>query len=244
MMKCKISYNDSILNELYTEKIMEPALFKDIQTINSAVIEKFFACSLRTDPIATYDYYRVLHNFKNSVRLVLIHYLGVAMESHFLQNSHYGTPLQKWRIIVNEDLDKATESAKILMNQLERLGHYTDDEDYNYKSTVSDFWPNAKQYYAYFNQHYSCGKVDEEGIFLHSSWFEIIQDSKPMCSVIVHEIDSYEKRQSLIDRTECVYKQLINDENLLRKYILEHFTSKELLLQIQEPLNVRKGYFL
>lgn len=207
---------------------MSQALFEDIEILSSMIIDEFINIDKKTDPIAVYDCYRALDEFINKVHTVLVHYLGIPLDSDCLQNSHLGTPIDKWRFFTNKDLEAATIAARDYLSKLSCLGHYIDE--YEWVSVSDQFWKKNMSYYSYIHDEYSCGMIDTTGEVIHAFYFEFKKGEKPIFSQVVFEVDTFEKRMALIRRSDDIYKSLLKISNMLRGYLMEHFTLEDILL--------------
>jgi hypothetical protein len=62
----------------------------------------------------------------NSYRHALNHYLTVPLSSHFLQNSSFGSPYEKWAHFTNEDFSLVSFAVHNLLRYTSRLFHETE----------------------------------------------------------------------------------------------------------------------
>lgn len=202
-------------------------LFEDIQILTTLAVDEFVANHLPFNPIATYDCYRALHRLNASIHIVLVHYLGISHESSFLQNSQHGSPLQKWRMFTNQDLECANEAVREFMSKLRGLGNYHEHEEWS--SVLEQYWWHGKHYDAYFRFNYSCGYIDEEGKEIISSSFELTPKKGANLIEVTHDIDTHEKRLALIEETKIIHRALIKAENDLRAFLLMRVNLEDLI---------------
>jgi hypothetical protein len=211
-------------------------LYEDIYDLAATIIHAYVSQDGETSPIGTYDCYRALNRFNGTFKTLLVHYLPISLDAEYLQNSSFGTPLQKWRYFTNQDFEQTTQAAKSLALSLRELG-YQDDEEF--VSIVAKQIRSCKQYYGFFQTEYDGGIISEEGERINTLSFETSDDTlgeKP----ITLDISTFEKKSILVRESETIYRQFVDLENQMRQLIMKRFTIEDILFK-EHSHSVKRG---
>lgn len=168
-------------------------------------------------PKNIYDTYLALKGVIEYINLVSEHYLVMDFSEDFLQNSSHGTPQEKWRVVLNEDLEKLNTHIK---KYLSTIYIYT-----------SDMY-NAKAYYGYVNQSYDIGHIPPCSMELISRTITTKKfDSKNYYLEKIQKLDltNYEQKVLLRDELRAKREILISYNEKLKEYILKRITIKDIL---------------
>jgi hypothetical protein len=102
--------------------------------------------------------YHNLCNVIDSTRHALNHYFTLKLNKSFLQNSHIGTPYQKWAKFTNEDFQQVDDNLKSLFPIIVQL--YNDisctNNDYSHDVKSIDIWLDK------VNEEYSCLRANPD----------------------------------------------------------------------------------
>lgn len=177
-----------------------------------------------------YDSYRSLSEMISKIHLVADHYLALKLDESFLQNSSYGEPKEKWRHVLNDDLELLNQSVKKYLLCLEALSvidpKYPEEPIYLLAQKF-----NEKAYYGFVRDHYNVGYVNAKGTHLNSVTLTTIYDPDNYYVSKSHhiEIDTYEKKvalQAFLKEKETRFTEFKKD---LALYLKNHYTIEDLL---------------
>jgi sRNA-binding regulator protein Hfq len=82
-------------------------MLKDVLKLTKLFYNEFLVNGkVPVSAICLYDSYRLLNEVISHIHLVAKHYLALRLDEDFLQHSSLGEPKEKWRHVLNEDLEK------------------------------------------------------------------------------------------------------------------------------------------
>ena len=136
-------------------------MLKDVLFITKEVFSKALSKkkNLR-NPKRVYDVFRSFQEVISDVDLVANHYLALDFTEYYLQNSSFGEPVDKWRYVLNKDLEELNGTVKEYLQNLSYLSH----DDSSFETYVNEIF-NAKVYYAFVRDKYNVGFVEQKGNF-------------------------------------------------------------------------------
>ena len=178
-------------------------------------------------PKKVYDVYRNLQEVISDVKLVANHYLALDFSEHYLQNSSWGEPIDKWRKFFNEDLAELNESVKTYLLNLAHLGH----GDFGFETYVNTIY-SAKTYYSFVRDNYSVGFVEPKCTFLHINNLKIEQTKIESFYISEHkkiDLSTFEDRVSLKDELNEINTQLQEELKKLKQYIKDRYSLDDLI---------------
>lgn len=196
-----------------TKKVFDEALIKEE---NLRVAKK------------VYDVFRNLQNVICDVNLVANHYLALDFTEHYLQNSSWGEPIDKWRKFFNEDLEQLNESIKIYLHNLSHLAH----GDFGFETYVNTIY-SAKTYYSFVRDKYSVGFVEPKCNFLHITGLKT--DLTKIESLYIYEhkkidLSTFEARVNLKNELNIINDELKEELKKLKQYIKDRYSLDDLLI--------------
>ena len=132
------------------------AILEDVVEMTQKVFGKFIA---KTKPLPSavrvYDTSKALQKVIKHTDLVANHYLASSFEEPFLQNSSCGAPIDKWRFVLNRDLEKLNESSKKYLLVLSSLRN---ERMHGFDNFLSELY-RTKIFHSYVSEAYYIGKV-------------------------------------------------------------------------------------
>ena len=203
-------------------------MLKDVLFITKEVFSKALSKkkNLR-NPKRVYDVFRSFQEVISDVNLVANHYLALDFTEHYLQNSSFGEPIDKWRYFLNKDLEELNRTVKEYLQNLSYLSH----DDSSFETYVNEIF-NAKVYYAFVRDNYNVGFVEQKGNLLHLHILKT--DKKDMQSVYIGkhkkiDLSTFEDRVSLKDELNEINIQLQEELKKLKQYIKDRYILGDLL---------------
>lgn len=203
-------------------------MLKDVLFITKEVFSKALSKkkNLR-NPKRVYDVFRSFQKVISDVNLVANHYLALDFTEHYLQNSSFGEPAEKWRYVLNKDLEELNGTVKDYLQNLSYLSH----DDSSFETYVNEIF-NAKVYYAFVRDKYNVGFVEQKGKLLHLNILET--DKKDMESFY---IGKYKKIDLSTFEAKVALQKELNDINIelkielekLKQYIKKRYSLDDLL---------------
>lgn len=205
-------------------------MLKDIRKITKYILDEFEPENKAlANPKACYDAYRKLEKLINYADLTAEHYLVRDFSEEYLQNSSYGKPEDKWRALLNRDLEKLNKSAKAFLLKLMYLS--LEDRLGSFDSLLSKKY-NTKFFYAFVRDEYNVGFIDPCGFSMISTTIDTkVHDNETLHIKKFQKIslETLEERVSL-QQAIREQKQLLEQEHArLKAYILKNFTLEILL---------------
>ncbi|MBE0496494.1 MAG: hypothetical protein IBX45_08805 [Campylobacterales bacterium] len=206
-------------------------MLKDIRKITTHLFDAFGPENKPlSSPKACYDVYRKLEKLVYCTHLVAEHYLVQDFSEEYLQNSSYGSPQNKWRTVLNGDLEKLNKAAKAYLLELMHLS--LEDSIWSFDSLLSRKY-NMKFFYAFARDEYNVGFVDPCGFSMISTTI----NTKAPDNETIHikkfqktSLETLEDRVAL-QQTLREQKQLLEQELArLKAYMLKNYTL-EMLVQ-------------
>jgi hypothetical protein len=204
----------------------------DIVAISKNIYDEIIEKEVKiANPIKVYDSYRTLQQVVKSSNLVANHYLALTFEEGFLQNSSFGSAIDKWKYFLNKDLNQLNEAVKQYLLTLYEIIMVSDKNSTFGEESILENYFNSKIYYNFVSREYSCGYVNSENLTLCMNVLVTLYDNQSYTILNKKEIDlsSYEKRKELKEHILTQIKELEQLEMKLKKYIQKNFTITDLL---------------
>ena len=201
-------------------------MLKDIVTITIETFnEAFCADKILSRPKRVYDVYRNLQELISNVSLVSNHYLALDFTEHFLENSSFGEPIDKWRYFFNEDLKKLNESIKNYLFSISYLAF----ED-GFETIVSKKY-NCKSYYGFVRDNYNIGFVEPVGSMLHITKLELKDkdNARYLAKYLKIDITTFESKKELQDKLNKRNELLKIELKKVKTYIQTKYVLDDLL---------------
>lgn len=204
-------------------------MFQDIVTLSQAtLITAIEDATIRIDVKALYDTYRAMDRAIYAMHVLEAHYLGISLESNFLQNSDHGTPFQKWYKFTEEDFDKVRIHLREFLTELVHVTYAKNQEDEEDTPTpVIEKYIRAKYIYGYFTHHYESGKLSKDGQSVVCN--KLILENNEFYNEVFISIDSFAKRVALCEEIRASVKEMKQILQAIRSFILAHVSLEELL---------------
>ena len=203
-------------------------MLKDVLFITKEVFSKALSKkkNLR-NPKRVYDVFRSFQEVISDVDLVANHYLALDFTEHYLQNSSFGEPVDKWRYVLNKDLEELNGTVKEYLQNLSYLSH----DDSSFETYVNEIF-NAKVYYAFVRDNYNVGFVEQKGNLLHLHILET--DKKDMESFYIGkhkkiDLSTFEAKVALQKELNDINVELKIELEKLKQYIKNRYNLDDLL---------------
>jgi hypothetical protein len=200
-------------------------MLEDIKVITTKIFDEFMDKELLSAKQA-YLTYLSMQKMIGDISLVADHYLALDFSEDFLQHSSFGEPANKWRYVLNEDLQTLNKSIKEFLSH---ISHLSIKDEHN---LILDKYYNAKSYYAFVKDEYNVG-------FIKPCSFEMIcktlnpniKDNQTYCISKDKRIDldTFDKRVNLQNHLKTQHNHLTKELDRLKQYILKHFDITDLL---------------
>lgn len=205
-------------------------MLKDIRKITRHILNQFEPQNKALEnPKACYDVFRKLALVIKNSHLVAEHYLVVDFNEHFLQNSSWGKPSDKWRRFFNKDLERLNIVIKEYL--LELMGLSLEDRQTSFDSLMSQKY-YIKYFYMFIKDEYNVGYVDPCGFSLISTELNTKVTDNQSINIKKFQklnLESYESRVALQENIEEERKLLEVEQARLKSYIVKNYTLKMLL---------------
>ena len=204
----------------------------DIVTISKNIYDEIIEKEVKiANPIKVYDSYRTLQQVVKSSDLVANHYLALTFEEGFLQNSSFGSAIDKWKYFLNKDINQLNEAVKQYLLTLYEIIMVSDKNSTFGEESILENYFNSKIYYNFVNREYSCGYVNSENLTLCMNVLVTLYDNQSYSILNKKEIDlsTYENRKDLKEHLHTQIKDLEQLETKLKIYIQTKFTITDLL---------------
>ncbi len=206
-------------------------MLKDVLKLSKSLYNVFLLQGKTPAKVRSlYDSYRNLDAMINKIHLVADHYLVLRLDESFLQNSSYGEPKEKWRRVLNDDLETLNQSVKKHLLCLQTL---TAIDPNNPEEPIYPLEQkfNDKAYYGFVRDHYDVGHVNAEGTHLVSMVLTNTYDPKnyQVLKADHIEIDTYEKKVALQNLLKEKAKRFAELKNDIAEYLKSHYIIEDLL---------------
>ncbi len=202
-------------------------MLEDIVEISKKVFDEAYAYngSIGRAP-DIYMIYKKLAELIVDAKCVASHYLALDMTNPFLQNSSFEEPVDKWRYVVNKDMERLNKYAKKYLLELSSL-HKEETS-----SSFLDSYFHATSYCGFIRDSYSIGRIDPCGSmmvfcvldtnFQSSKNKYLGQHGKINLSTLEARI---ELRGNIMSNCQTLNRYLKS----LRSYIVSNFTIEDLM---------------
>lgn len=181
--------------------------------------------------VALYDSYRALSQVISDIHLVAVHYLALDFNESFLKDSSWGEPKDKWRVILNGDLESLNTSIKTYLMALDALCVVEKKDDAQQVFILESYF-NSKMFYSFVRDFYNVGCVNKNATTISSSILATQFDSTKLGIKITTttDISTYDKRCLL--QAELFEKkgELSEWKTMIENYMREQYTLQDLLL--------------
>ncbi len=202
-------------------------MLKDIIKVTNFIVDSIEQSDeIVSSKIPLYDLHRKLYAVIDHIGLVANHYLALSMDEEFLQNSSFGKPMDKWRYVLNGDLQTLNKSIKKYLLQAMYIGF----ED-AFESLLSSKI-NQLSYYAFVRDDYNIGYIEPCSSLMRVTYLDTSfkVDNRYLAKYKKIELDTFEKRVEV--------KELLNNKNMelksalyrLNTYIAKNFLLDDLLV--------------
>ena len=178
-------------------------------------------------PKKVYDVYRNLQEVISDVKLVANHYLALDFTEHYLQNSSFGEPVDKWRYVLNKDLEELNGTVKEYLQNLSYLSH----DDSSFETYVNEIF-NAKVYYAFVRDNYNVGFVEQKGNLLHLHILKTDKMDIESFYIGKHkkiDLSTFEAKVALQKELNDINVELKIELEKLKQYIKNRYSLDDLL---------------
>lgn len=205
-------------------------MLKDIEKLTRFVCDQFIP---KNEPIDSglhlYRAYMALKEVIEHINLVSEHYLALDFTKEYLQNSSHGKPSDKWRYVLNEDLNTLNDSVKNYLQLLNTIA----PQNINglLRSYLSEKYKSLA-YYGVVRDEYSVGYIDAAGFTLRMTQLNTkatTSDSIYITQDTSIDLSTYEQRLELQEllRTRKQTLQIYLEE--IKQYIIKNYTLEDLL---------------
>jgi hypothetical protein len=151
----------------------------DIVAISKNIYDGIIEKELKiVNPIKVYDSYRTLQQVVKSSNLVANHYLALTFEEDFLQNSSFGSAIDKWKYFLNKDLNQLNEAVKQYLLTLYEIIMVSDKNSTFGEESILKNYFNSKIYYNFVSREYSFGYVNSENFTLSINLLLTLYDNQ------------------------------------------------------------------
>lgn len=206
-------------------------MLDDIANLTDKVLDEALASEKKLrSPKTVYDFYRALCSVIDNARLVANHYLVLDLTESFLQHSSFGEPIEKWRYVLNEDLEKLDKSSKRYLIKLSYLSF--EDANQSYLEGILSKYYNHKTYYGFVQTQYSVGHVEPCSSILYCKTLDYTVQSEDISYIgkfYKLDLSLYESKQQLQQKILDNVKRLQAKQEKLKSYILEKYSLQDLL---------------
>lgn len=212
-----------LLNKLEGQKMLKDVLFITKEVFSKALPKK----KNLKNPKRVYDVFRSFQEVISDVNLVANHYLALDFSEPYLQNSSWGEPVDKWRYVLNRDLEKLNQSVKDYLQKLSYLAH----DDFIFETYVNKIF-KAKDYYAFVRDTYNVGFVEQKGKLMHLHTLKSNKRNiKSICIDEHKEIDlsTFEAKLNLQKELNDINIELKKELEKLKEYIKNRYSLDDLL---------------
>ena len=203
-------------------------MLKDVLFITKEVFSKALSKkkNLR-NPKRVYDVFRSFQEVISDVDLVANHYLALDFTEHYLQNSSFGEPVDKWRYVLNKDLEELNGTVKEYLQNLSYLSH----DDSSFETYVNEIF-NAKVYYAFVRDNYNVGFVEQKGNLLHLHILKTDKMDIESFYIGKHkkiDLSTFEAKVALQKELNDINVELKIELEKLKQYIKKRYNLDDLL---------------
>lgn len=175
-----------------------------------------------------YDVSRVMQETIKIIQALEVHYLPLSLEDSCLQNSHYGTPFQKWLIVLEQDFDKVRQKLRQFFSELTNLTYkYFNEDGYTENISIMQHYIKAKDIFGYFSYHYESGKLSNDGRSIN--YHQLYVEQKEFYKECVIDITTYEQRIALCEKIRTSKNEMKAILDTLKSFLLQYATLEELL---------------
>jgi len=102
--------------------------------------------------------FHLLNKILNATEHAIIHYFAISLSEPFLQNSHRGSPYQKWALVTNENFQKVAQYVKSLKSFIDHFEYKKIMPQLDPSSTDIDIYKNA-MFWLHRLDEYTCCEV-------------------------------------------------------------------------------------
>ncbi len=201
-------------------------MLNDIEFITDYVFKKALDKNQTLPaPAAVYEVSKNLHEMINKINLVANHYLALDFTEEFLQNSSFGTPKDKWRYFLNEDMQCLNNSIRKYIFSLNSLSH-----ENSFGSYLNELY-KSKTLYGFVRDKYNIGLVQKDNYLSQ----KILKAKKQPFGVLdIYEektidLNNFEQREELqnnLNRKNEIFKEKLTE---IRKYICEKYILEDIV---------------
>jgi hypothetical protein len=212
-----------IINKLQGKKMLKDVLFITKEVFSKALSKKK---NLR-NPKRVYDVFRSFQEVISDVDLVANHYLALDFTEHYLQNSSFGEPVDKWRYFLNKDLEELNGTVKDYLQNLSYLSH----DDSSFETYINEIF-NAKVYYAFVRDNYNVGFVEQKGNLLHLHILKTDKMDIESFYIGKHkkiDLSTFEAKVALQKELNDINVELKIELEKLKQYIKNRYSLDDLL---------------
>jgi surface protein len=173
-------------------------LYEDLLDLTSTVINGYLVEEQRPRMFSINESFSVLCDFNEAFQTLL----PKLLDEEYAQIGG----LERWRLPINEELEKTTDAARKLALSLQGFWFVLFAE-----KSVS----LAKEYFDFFNTVYTGGSIDERGDGIDAVSFSFAQNRIVM-KKNRFEIGTFEERLDWMERSRKIHSQFVALENTLR----------------------------
>lgn len=205
-------------------------MLEDIVVNTQRVFEQFLPQNKKIQSMRTvYDLYRTMEKMVSDINKVSEHYLALKFDESYLETSTLGTTSSdKWRWVLNIDLEELNKSAKDYLMGLNCIA--IEDGKGEFENYLFHIY-NFKTFYGFVRDEYCVGLVSQSGFEMSTTTLslDVTKENRNIKNFKKINLTTYEQRVAL--QSDLREKHIILKSELvqLKAYILENCSIEELL---------------
>lgn len=200
-------------------------MFQDIvQLTRLTLINALEDTTIRLDMKALYDAYRAMDSAIDAMYTLEVHYLPIALESSFLQDSQHGNPFKKWYIFTEQDLQRVRSHLRTFLSNLIYVTYQNFDGELIF---IMQNYGREKQIYGFFLYYYESGKLSNDGLSINFT--KLLVGKKQYYEEAFISIDTHEKRVALCKEIHGSIDEMKTIRDTTKAFLLSNASLEELL---------------
>lgn len=209
-------------------------IFNDILELTKLVFDEIKKSPLSINAIVYYDLYRAMNQMNYEIYVVLQHYLALTLKEDFLvHTTSYASAEEKWRKVLNRDLERANTHIQNYLLQLQHISYDDREENIDFFITQKrplDDYINHKNFYASL-KYYSCGYLKDDSYQLERTIIDCSKLAKEPLKKGCIDLSTYPLRLKVKSQGLQTLRKLLHIEESMKKYILKNICVQDLVLE-------------
>ncbi|NBL00135.1 MAG: hypothetical protein EOM50_19420 [Erysipelotrichia bacterium] len=206
-------------------------MLSDLMKISKKIYKPFIEEGMKPySLVSLYDSLRSLEKVIDALNVLANHYLALRLDESFLISSSFGSPTDKWRLVLNKDLEEFNHHVKNYLLIAQGIA-FIDPNNKEERVFILEECFNEKVYYSFVRDHYNVGylKQNMKEITCHILTNTYNKENFHLSKNSTIDVSTYEKRKALQEELLNKIETLKHMRHQVADFICSNYTIDDLI---------------